>query len=399
MAKTRCACGRLYAVPDAQIGKPVKCAACGRTFTAQPAKVPQDRQKAQAPDVGELAVARGLVGREQLDSCIEYQEAIHRPGPKDNRRLGQTLLRAGLLSREQLASLLARPARKEPQGREAAQRPPAQFRRDHPVSAETRETLRQSVEAAARKRRSAVAERREEPKVASLAARLRPLHFAIVALVLAAGLLVVAFWPAPAPRRTLEAYLHSADEMNVAPDPSLAVGDLGIAVRNFSDIALHGAHTYDYSAQLAVLGEEEQDVRSWEDFLDRAELPADKAEALRLLLPAIPEGLGPKEMRELEITVQAATCRLDFKRRGTGHYEQGRYRFLLLRARSPQWSSGWRVASYERAAGDEGSGDVSSAQQNARPGPAAGAAWTPQAEGLAKFRRCRFLLDISIAIC
>ena len=111
MAKVRCPCGRQYNVADDLLGKLVKCAACGKSFKAQAAR-PAPAPAAPKPPrrktpgvrklrVGDLAVQRGLISREHLDACLEYQMACADVAGTDDRRLGQVLLAGGLLTAEQ----------------------------------------------------------------------------------------------------------------------------------------------------------------------------------------------------------------------------------------------------------------------------------------------------------
>jgi hypothetical protein len=334
----------------------VQCAACKATFVAavppgatpKPPKKPA--QKPAAPGrrlrVGELAVERGLVTLEQLDACLEYQENIHRVPGQPDRHLGEILVEKRLLTAAQLERLLG--DQQEPSAQAAAaaiQLPRGRRARSTPITEEQRETLRRTVEAAHRQKAQRVAEAVPVPPTL-LRRVVRPIHFAYAAAALILLMAIIALWPAPSAKRTLEAYLESCDEAAVAPDASKAVTDLGLAIRQRGDVTLLPEADYDYTKELQTFAGQGQG-NEWKDFLDGVAMPEEKKRALNLLMPAMPGELGPRTIGSLRIRVQPAVCRLVFKRRGMGVYSQGHYRFLLLKATSPSWRCDWKVAAYE----------------------------------------------------
>jgi len=348
MAKVRCSCGRVYNVPDDYLGKLVQCAVCKRKFMASAVAAPprgrrvaRARRPASRLRLGELAVARGLITREQLSACLKHLSSMRNLAGQEELRLGTVLVNQGLLSRGQLDRLLG-----EQQGAgvaAAAASIDLSRRTAPPVTDEQRAALRRSVEAATQQE----AERREayallEP---GLLDRLHFWHFALVAGLALAAFIVVRLWPEPAPQKVLEAYLGSCDDANIAPDTSLAFMDLGLAIRECGKPRLLPPVRFDYGGELAAFPPEAED--SWAAFLEAVQMPYEKAQALWIVLSAMPAELTPRKVGRLEIAVQPAVCRLVSRRRGMGMYIEGYYRFLVLRARTPAWDSGWRVGACE----------------------------------------------------
>jgi len=340
MAKVRCTCGRHYNVPGAHLGKKVKCAACGTAFIAE----------ALAETIGDKAVARKFTTAAELSACKPYQQALLKSPPPDARFLAMLLVQNGLLTKEQYNALLQGEAPAPPPKQNARGTDPRQFKRDHPLSQAKRDAISQHVKAAASHHEDMGRRRRQLADEGPSATQLPLKWFVIPPLVIFAILLIIFLWPAPEPTRVLEAYLKSADERNVAPDPALAVADLGIAVRRFGNLELERAVRYDLGVYIQTFVNAQAGAE-WTDLLAKADLPKPERRALELLLPAIPAGIRPADMGALQITVQPILCDVDFRRRGTGFHNTGRYRFLLVRARGAKWSSAWKIASYEMAGG------------------------------------------------
>jgi len=384
MAKVRCPCGREYNFPDEHLGKRVTCAKCGNSFVARaaadgaikPDAPTQTYQQAASPKaapkppppakpaapaatkpaapakgrIGDRAVAAHLVTREQLDACLHYQQALRKIPGEAERRLGEILVEKNLLSKVQLQRLLAsQDSGKAGAISAATNLPPKRSTRDHPLTEQSREAIRLSVESAARQaeqQEAAVREARE--KGPSRLAWVRPVHVLAPLGAIVAIVVLIKLWPAPTAERTLVAYLTSCDEANVQPDASLATRSLGIAVRDFRDVELQSATTYDFAAVLKAVHKPEGKL-TWQEVLERPEPSPEERRALRLLLPVIPANLDPNSLSDFQITVQPATVQLVFKRRGTNWFDQGSIRFLLVRAASPGWQCDWKVADFERA--------------------------------------------------
>ncbi|MFW6161135.1 MAG: hypothetical protein ACODAJ_00100 [Planctomycetota bacterium] len=366
MAKVRCPCGRQYAIADEHLGRRVKCKACGRAFTARPTDQAGEKPPAAerpAPPrqpIGDRAVAAGLLSRQALDACLEYQMALNDPAEADDRRLGRILIANGLLTPNhfrQLVGLTRRgpaskpptKARPSPQAEEAPSRAtPATGRSDHPVGEEQREALRRTVEAAARQK----AERKKPTTrmlpVTTVVRRVRLWHLGLVLLLAAAGVVTWSLWPPPEPARVLADYLASCSVDALAPDSTLAVRDLGIDVDHVGPVQLGEPTTYDFETELAAYRETKW-RDTWWDFLRWAELPDDQKRALWMVAPALAEELTPKKAAGLTVTVRPAVVSLELKPRGLGSLRQARCRFFLVRATSGTWSLDWKVADYERA--------------------------------------------------
>ncbi len=292
--------------------------------------------------IGELAVQQGLLTREQLDECLRYLERMRKLPGQEDLRLGAVLVSKRLVTAAQLNALLAH------QSRGAAAAAAAAFDRASaprtaPVTDEQRESIRRSVEAAskdqAKKADAAI------PPPPGLLDRIRRVHVATAAGLVVAVILVVVLWPAPAPKRVLRAYLESCDEARVAPDRSLALADLGLAIRECDDLTLLPAEHYDYAEEIAKFPSSEED--DWVTFLETVEMSDAKFNALAAMLGVLSEELTPRNSGGLRITVQPATCRLVCRQRGMGMYHEGLHRFTVMKATSPKWSSGWKVASCE----------------------------------------------------
>jgi len=353
MAKVRCSCGRQYTVADKLIGQRVRCGACKQMFVATAVAPPArpkpatgaTRRAAPRPGrIGELAIARGLITREQLDACLEYQEVIHKLPGQDDQRLGQILVAKRLLSRAQVKALVAGQVNPAAQANAAAEgmtaRRPA-YR--EAVTEEQRASLRRVVEDASRQK--AVKRTQEPPAVVQRLSRIRPAHVGIAAAIALAALLVVKLRPAPAAQRTLAAYLESSDEDAPTPDASLALSDLGLAIREFGDLELLPPAVFDYTAELQTFAGQ-TGSKTWPDLIENVEMAPGKRHALGLLLDALSKRTSPRTLTSLRVTVQPATCRLAFRRRGMGAVMEGRYRFTLVNVDSPAWSSGWKVAAF-----------------------------------------------------
>jgi len=260
-------------------------------------------------------------------------------------KLVGTRVKCGACSRTFVAQPVETPAA-EAKAPASPRKPPRKKQYAPPVTEEQREALRRSMEAAARQhdeQRAASA-----PPPPSRFSWLRPIHFAALGAAILAAALIVGLWPAPAAERTLVAYLRSCDEDAVEPDNSLAVRDFGLAVREFRDVVLLPARDHDYAQELETFARQEKG-NGWADLLANLKAAQDKRRALALLAPSLPKDLGPRAIGSLRITAQPATCYLHFRQRGMGVYTEGRYRFLLLKAESPSWRSGWRVAACEPA--------------------------------------------------
>lgn len=378
MATVRCPCGRRYNIPDTRVGQRVKCGACGELFTAEAVGAPPSGSRTAARPtssgrraraaakakpkgaprrkhhLGELAIERGYVTREQLEACLEYQRALDKLPHHEEHRLGGILVRMSLITRAQLESLLGEQTDEmADEIAQAAASIPKALERKHAVSEERLKAIRESVRAAAqhqekqanvdmalaRHRTGAIEEQR---------ALFRARYVAIAGVALLAALLALWLWPAPKAQRVLAAYLQSCDERAVQPDKSLAIGDLGLIVRNFDGLRPLPAVSYDYTAELKAAVEAKGEP-SWDDVLALPEMPASKGRALKLAVPALPDEATPKALGTLAITVRPVECYLSWRRRGAASFFDGQYRFLVLKVSSPRWSCGWRVAGYERA--------------------------------------------------
>jgi len=116
MAVVRCPCGATQEVADDRLGQFVACPVCHDLFTA--AKPPA-RPQAPRKRIGELAVELGLVSREHLDVCVEYQEALRTASAPGTKRLGEILVEKGLLKPRQVEDLLREQSGEAPKRRPA----------------------------------------------------------------------------------------------------------------------------------------------------------------------------------------------------------------------------------------------------------------------------------------
>jgi len=403
MARIQCSCGRAYSVPDDSLGKQVKCAACNRTFVAYAAAPPKERgekgtfsfqgdillsapkggaegrfagkqnvplvTKARPPKapprkpparpvaapsrsrLGELAVARGLLTRQQLSACLRYLEDIRRLPGQEDLRLGGVLVSKGLLTKAQVNGLL-----KEQSGDAAATAAaavdlsPRALAAGQAVTDEQREAVRRSVDAAMQKQAEREAATTVEAARVGFLDRIRRTHVMIAGGVLLALLLAFIFWPDPPAKRVLVAYLESCNEDAVSPDRSLEIVDLNLRIREFGDVRLLPSASYDFTEELAAFAKEQDLADDWWELLGAVPMPDGKYEALDRLVPALPEELTPTKIGSLQITVQPATCHMVSKQGGMAMYAEGTYRFLVLKAHSPMWQIGWQVAACEPVA-------------------------------------------------
>ena len=398
MVVVRCPCGRQYNVPEANVGKLVECGACGKTFVAQPVSRPasageRTRSARPAPrparrpvrrphsrrrhKIGELAVTRGFVTREQLQACLDYQRALDTIPDHEEHRLGELLVQKRLISRAQLESLLGEQTddladaiaaaattipmapRREPEPEPApapeprpeGEPPPEPGARPAPVSAVTdaqRQAIRDSVQAAARQQEKRQRHRALPDLLPSRVPRVRARHLLAGALALLVAWVVYTLLPAPEPLRVLAAYLDSCDERSPQPDHSLALRDLDLVVRDYGDLRLEPAVTHDFARAIAALNRE-HDEPQWSHLLAQGALPPGQRRILGLLVDSVPEGITPKTIERLEVTVRPAVAGyLSWRRRGAAQFFDASYRFLLLKVRSPRWNTPWQVAAFER---------------------------------------------------
>jgi len=358
MAKVRCPCGRQYNVSDEFLGKLVKCGKCGKSFEAKALAAPP-RATATKPSsrkpagirklrIGDMAVHRGLISRDQLDACLEYQMVLNTSPGEGDQRLGQILVQKGLLKKEQLARLLGQQQRGAAEevaaGAEAATKAADKQRQaDSPVSQAQRDKIRASLEAATRKQaeRAAAVEFASEP---GRFAWLRLWHFGIAGALAVAAIAIVLLWPAPAPQRTLVAYLESCKVDHVAPDASLAVPGLSLDVRAFGDVRLLDKHTYTYADELKAFEGLDDAGETWADLIATVKMPEPKKMALSLAVQALPASTEPLSTKTLTVTVQEASLWMASKPRGMGMYRDRDVRGFVLKVETPSWSSGWKVA-------------------------------------------------------
>jgi hypothetical protein len=362
MANVRCSCGRSYNVPDDRLGQRVQCAACKRVFVATalgaPAAAKAPAPKAPKPGpaagklrLGELAVARRLITREALNATLLFMDAVRGLSGQEDMRLGAVLVSKRLLTQAQLDGLL-----NEQQGSRVAAAAAAIDLTARPakgapgVTEEQREAVRRSMAAAAQQqaeREAAAVETKEHP---GLLARVRRWHVTAASAVLAAAIIAWLAWPHPAAKRVLDAYLASCDDRNVSPDNTLALCDLGLAIREFHNVAMLPATHYDFAEEF---GENKSD--DWIDFMEQVEMSDEKYNVLCLLLNAtppnaLPDELTPRNIGSLRVSEQPVVVDMVFCHRGMGMYCQRRYRFLVLKAESPAWNPGWKVAACEPVA-------------------------------------------------
>jgi len=356
MVIVRCPCGRQYRVAEELLGRRVRCAACNRTFVAARVAEVRPATRRAAPRVqrmriGELALSQGLVTRDQLQTCLEYQQALRRIPTESDRRLGEILVREGLLKRAQLDRLLR--LQREADAAQVAARVELPRRpRPRPVTEEQRAAIRRGVEEATRQRVEREIEEAQLARWEAILGRVRAVHVVAALAIVVAGLVAVAAWPAPRHARVLARYLESCGEDSPAPDASLAATDLGIEVVEFGDLEPAPPLTHDYRAELAKLANGHNG--GWEALLEDTEMPEAKRAALALAANLLPENSSPANLDRLEVTVAPVVCHLVFRRRGMGMKIEGRYRFWVVRVRAGDHDSGWKVAGFEPLPGAQG---------------------------------------------
>ncbi len=358
MPRIQCTCGRTYVVPDARMGREVKCAACKRVFVAtalpppKPARTAPGKAQAAAARMrlGDLAVARGMLTREALNACLRHLATMRQLPGQEDLRLGSVLVSKRLLTRGQLNTLLNEQQRGAVAAAVAAvdrsmARPPDSA----PVTEAQRETIRRQVEAAKQqlteKEAAAVAEAVAERR---LLARIRPSHVALVLCALLAVLVAMQLRPAPKAQRVLQAYLRSCDETTVAPDTELAITDLGLVIREFRVLRLLPATNLDFAPELADFAKGAG--QDWADLLSDVPMSDQKYEALMLLYPALPDDKPPRTIGGLRVWVQLILCHMVSRQRGMGMFTEGNYRLVMLKAQSPTWQCPWKVAGCEPVA-------------------------------------------------
>ncbi len=299
--------------------------------------------------IGELALSQGLISKEQLQTCLEYQRALRRIPTEDDRRLGELLVREGLLKRNQLERLLR--LQREATAAEVAAKVevPRRRPRPRPVTEEQRAAIRRGVEEATRQRVEREVEAAQIARWEALLGRLRGRYLVAALVLVLAGVVTVAAWPAPKPVRVLAHYLVSCGDDRPAPDASLATRDLGIEVIEFGDLDAGPVVTHDFAPELSRLGNEEDS--GWRALLRLEGMPEDKRAALNLAASLLPEDVGPGDVGRLEVSLVPVVCRLVFRRRGMGMRMAGRYRFWVVRVRAGDYTSGWKVAGFEPVAG------------------------------------------------
>ena len=280
--------------------------------------------------LGELAVEFGLVSREHIEHCLEYQRALRQRGDPEDKSIGDILVEKGLLKPGEVDQLLGDQRRlrhREPPPEKEPSEPPARV-----------EDLRDVAE------REATAERPGRPL------RLVLLHPAVVASVVGlavVGAAVALLWPAPAPKRALAAYLESCREGSRQPDPQLAIGDLGLTVRRVRVEQLLEPVRHDYARELGSL-DVSQDQENWPDLLAQAPMPNAKRRVFRLIAPAIPEALVPEKIDSLVVTVQPIRCSGVLRLKSNKLFAEGTFDFLVVRVEAPRWTSQWLVAACDR---------------------------------------------------
>jgi len=281
--------------------------------------------------LGQLAVERAYVSQEHLDLCIEYQAALRQSGNRGAKRIGEILIDKGLLTAEQVERLLE----------EQVGTPPP--RRVAPVPA-----------AALMPRAADAADEIEfdepvrKPPPTEPRFRLRRGH--VVAALVLAAIAAIAFlvWPAPAPRRTLVAWLTSCHVDSVQADNSLAAPGLDLRVRLFRIEEALPRTDHEFSAELSSLLAR-GDNSGWNVLLETVDMPPAKRSALGFAARILPENLSPQKAEELHVAVAPFVCRINFRVHGAKLFRSGTYRFFVIRVRTPRWTSRWRVAGYERA--------------------------------------------------
>jgi hypothetical protein len=272
-----------------------------------------------------------MVSREHVDLCLAIQRALRDHPDHEEKPIGEILIEKGLLTPEGVERLLdeqreweeAKPARPPTRRVPAAKRTRGERQRAEP---------------------SAQAEKRR---------RGHTVEFSVAAAIVVVVIVVVKLWPDTGAQRTLTAYLDSCYEKSWKPDKSLAIGDLGIMVRQFEVRAVLPATRHDYGGELRAFGGQQGTV-DWRELIEAAGMADAKKRVLSLLIPGLSARITPKTISSLVITVQPVRCRLVFKPRGKKLFEKRDCQFFLLRAECPKWKSGWRVGGYERIKGAGG---------------------------------------------
>ena len=214
---------------------------------------------------------------------------------------------------------------------------------------EQRAAIRRGVEEATRQQVERQVEAAQVARWEAFLGRLRGRYLVAALVLVLAGLVTVAAWPAPRPVRVLADYLESCGSDRPAPDASLATRDLGIEVLEFGELEPAPVVTHDYAPELSRLAGEENGT--WDDLLALEEMPEAKRAALRLAASLLPRDAGPGRVGSLRVAVAPVACRLVFRRRGMGMKMAGRYRFWVVRVWAGDQVSGWKVAGFEPVAG------------------------------------------------
>lgn len=277
------------------------------------------------PSIGKLAVERALVSQEHLDLCVEYQRALGSNRDAPAKLLGEILVEKGLLKPEQVDDLL------DQQSQLSGERPAVKPEEAPPPPAEEPGPAPHQPEPA----------RRPRP------ARWRPLYTrlavgagGVLAVVLAVVLLLR---PRSGPEATLAAYLASCREGSGGPDRSLAVGDLGLAVRTFAVTAHAPRLRLDYARELAAHAPK-LTANTWAAFLKTGALSPTKARTLRLAVPMLHTNVRPKDVGSLTLVVQRIRCSAVFRTKGETLFTPGSLNCTLMRVETPSWRSPWKVA-------------------------------------------------------
>lgn len=285
----------------------------------------------ERPRLGDMVVERALASREHVDLCLRHQCTLRASTQLQDRLLGQILIEKGLLTSEQLDALLT-----EQRGEPPEAPPPAE------PAPDVASAIQEQIEAAEQ-------EALEPARPPGLLARLGPVALLAVGGVAVVAVVAVLAWPAPPAQRVLVAYLRSCRESSRRPADGLAVERLGIVVRRFRIEKLLPTVCYDYSPQLDS-PHLRQDQESWLDLLQSFDMAAGKRQALSFAAKLIPQALVPQKIHSLVVIVQPIRCFAFLKLPGARLFTKGTYDFLVVRVEAPRWTSGWRVAAYERAA-------------------------------------------------
>ncbi|MFW6162449.1 MAG: hypothetical protein ACODAJ_06740, partial [Planctomycetota bacterium] len=356
MARVRCPCGQDYEIPDDQLGERLRCRECGQMFTAaqtepdgdheqqeteveasqgepaepptqavaEPEDQPSPPSSAGTVRLGDLAVERAFVSQEHIDLCVQIQSILRQQGVAD-KRIGEILIDKGLLKPEQVQMLLDEQAAR--------------------AKADARPT--QDAEA----QDSPAEKPKPPPKGAARArpARLRALQILGLLAILAGGAgLVLGLWPRGGPERVLATYLESCREGTQQPKAGLAIEDPGLTLRDYTIQETGEPSVLDFGPELERF-QERGEAGAWDDVAETVEMPLDKRQLLRQVLPALDGAPAPHRAQRLTITLTPVRCRL-FARPDDGRFfQRGTYRVTMARLQCPTWDSGWRVATIEPA--------------------------------------------------